>query len=266
MASREGVRNLLNTLRAYGLDYGPRGEPGEVVAAWHSLLDRNDCTDGMLLWAAQKWQLNGNTGWPKPMQIREMIAEKRNEVARDRLEEQGQKGCFACRWTGTRTVVRHLLMARWPIEPADLDLTVKYWLSDEPSLHCDALRFAEEHKNLGHRIQEFVVRCDCQYGATKGNLLPHTEYLSSDPPVREPAEEGMKMRAIACRQYVTGTGKRYHPDDTRPPAKGSSHIRFFNSPGPEEKHGPIRGAEVRRDVAAGGSSGARRYLRSNLRR
>lgn len=266
MASRDGVRHLLNTLRAYGLDYGPRGEPGEVVAAWHSLLDREDVTDGMLIWSAKRWQLNGNTGWPKPMQLREMIAEQRNAKAKERLEEQGQTGCYACRWTGTRMVIRHLLLARWPIDPADLDVVTKYWLSDDPDLHAKALRYADQNSNMGHRISDFVARCDCQYGDTKGNLTPHSDYLQNNPPVRDPADEGMKMRAIACRQYVTGTGKRYHPDDTRPPTKGSTHIRYFNSASPEEQHGPIRGADIRRGVADGGSSGARRYLRSNLRR
>ena len=261
MATERGVENLLSMLQASGLDWGPKGDPRQVVSTWASMLDHPDITDGMLVWAAKKWQENGNTNWPKPMEIRNLVADQRNRVAEKRMEDAGEKGCYRCAWTGTRTVVRHLLLLKEPISPADADLLVRYFLSDDPSLHSEVGQFVLDNPKIaGEKMRTFVVRCDCGLGSLKQNLLPYQEYSQKNPPVREPGPAWKPPTAVACRQYVTGTGKRYHPDDTRPREQGTTTVRWYNSPSPEELNGPVEGHRIRENVAKGGSHGAKKYI------
>jgi hypothetical protein len=262
VASESAVIALLERLGGAGLNFPPRGEREAIISAWYSILRTDDCPDALLLWAANHWQRCGNRDWPKPMDIVEAIAAERNNRASKAAEERGEIGCFACRWTGTRTVIRHLLMMRGPLHPADVQVNIDRFLSDEPVLHAEVERWVEANPEHAHlRIQTFVARCDCPEGREKQNILPYQEYTRNTPPRQEPSPAWRPTRPVACRQYVTGSQRRYHPDDRVPPTQGvEKPIRFFNAISPEENLGPTEGALVRRNAQDGGSRKARGYL------
>jgi hypothetical protein len=262
MASEAAVIGLLERLAAVGLSYPPRGEKEAIIAAWYSILRSKDCPDELLPWAADQWQRNGNRVWPQPFDIVEVIATERNNRAARAAEQRGDTGCYACRWTGTRTVTRHLLLLRQPLHPSDVKLNIDRFLSDQPVLHREVEAWVAANPERAHlSVQQFVARCDCPEGRVRQNLQPYQEYTRNTPPVRDPASAWKPAHPVACRQYVTGTSRRYHPDDTAVPSEGSTKpIRFFNAPSPEESLGPVEGWRVRESASSGGSRGARSYI------
>jgi hypothetical protein len=92
----------------------------------------------------------------------------------------------------------------------------------------------------------------------------YTEFTQKTPPVQEPADEGSMMRPVACRQYVTGAARRYHPDDRRP-ANGLP-VRFFSVISPEERLGPVRGPSIRAATTEAMQGNPAEFVRNRMKR
>ena len=248
-ATITGITRMLGTFYAVGLAFPPSGDREAIAEAWHDMLA--DQSDRSLRWVAKKWQDLGHTRWPVPTQLRALIVAERNRLAEQLLAEQAEQGCARCTWTGSRVVIQHQLHLRQPLADADVDLLVGYHLSDDPHLHAAVCDWIEDHPKHGKLLyRSAVARCDCNAGARLGQYPEYREFLESTPPQQAPGAQS--MRPVCARVYVTGTQRRYHPDDTQPLQQGGrGPVRWYSRPSPEEVYGPLRGPELRAVAAKG---------------
>jgi hypothetical protein len=268
MVSKQGVFRMIQRFKGVGLPYPP--DMKEATEAWYPVLHGdNRIEDAHLLWVVTRWQEMGKREWPLPMDIKQIVLrEIGQEEHRQRVSANrgGEESCMACAWTGTRYIIRHLLIAKQHIPQPDIEVNLTRFLSIMPAAHIQVEEWAAGESRAKTDIQIFKAACDCPLGRSKINLTRVGEFLRMNPPTQDLLWD--RARPIACRQYVVGSGKRYHEDDKIPRAQGSNTLRFFNSPSPEESYGPVVGADIRKSVQAGGSRGANNYIRrkSNIRR
>ena len=263
MATEAAVRRMLGFLYGSGLDFPPSGDREDILDAWADMLD--EVPDGGLMHAARQWQRNGNTRWPKPEQVRTLIAEAVKRDAEARQAAQGLQGCACCDWTGTRTVIRHRLLMKWPrtgrasfwstetrcwelgaLHISDVEIIQGWFNSDDHDDHREVEGWVAQNRHMAAiDYRTFVVACGCEGGLNYTTYPAYTTFQTSRYPTRPPQNWHIP-KPVACRQYVTGTRNRYHPDDTRSVVAGTEGpVRWFNQPSPEETRGPVHGPHFR---------------------
>lgn len=285
MPSIHGTNDALMFLYGVGLSFPPPkerdGQRVDVAHSWSVVLGE-DIDDTTLQWAAERWCSNGNTSFPKPMELRQLVTAERGQQASKRSEAR-DTGCDACNHTGARDATRHLLLMRWPedgmasfhfkeedawlkveLTESDVRIIQGWFISGSRGDHLRAMAWAGRNKQIaGLKYVTYKVRCDCEAGlrfSTYQDLGPWLD--APDPmPLKEPAPRFGEMRAVACRQYITGTDRRYHPDDTEmTPEGGGGPVRFYSQPSPEERIGPRQGPHYRKIAAQGLSGGAAAFV------